>query len=616
VLVWWSLTASQPLSMPSVTHPARPGHHLKSLTSILALGLTSLLAMSAGAAAARAVPVTISPLPGTLDASAQTQISLLGAPAGELRDIRVVGSRTGSHAGRLEAYTTGDGASFLPRRPFAAGELVSVRAEVLGAGAPRVIVSHFRIAHQVHVPGGGDAVSATAATATSSPALQSFHSRPDLRPPAITVTTATPGAAPGDLFVTPSSGPGQDGPLIFDDAGQVVWFKPAPHGEVATDLQVQGYDSRPVLTWWQGNILALGFGQGEDVIYDDAYRRIGSVKAGNGFRADLHEFRITPQGTALITVFDPVRASLASVGGTHDGTVLDGVIQEIDIKTGLVMFEWHSLHRVALSDSYAEPRAERPLDYFHINSIEQAPDGDFLISARNTWAAYEISHTTGAVLWRLGGKRSSFAMGPGTRTAYQHDARLQSDGTITLFDDGAVPRVHPQSRGVRIRLDYQHKTATLVRRYEHPSPLISGSQGNLQTQPDGNALIGWGAVPVCSEFNSAGALVFDAHLQIPTQSYRAFRFPWSAQPTNAPAVAVGKGAGGAVTVYASYNGATNVASWEVLAGPTSSALTPVETVPRSGFETSIPLAAAQPYVAVRALDGGGQVLGTSPSAAS
>lgn len=562
----------------------------------------------AGAAAAVAAHVTISPLSGTLDASARTQISFLGEPAGDLHKISVVGSHTGSHSGRLEAYSTGEGASFLPTHRFAAGERVRVRAQVVVAGVARTVFSQFRIAHQVRVSGGTSAVSANVSPAQ---AVESFHSQPDLKPPRVSVTAVSPAVAPGDVFITPASGPSQSGPMIFDDSGQVVWFKPVTRGGIATNLRVQSYAGQTVLSWWQGRVLSLGFGQGEDVIYDSSYRQIAAVHAGNGYLADLHEFQITPRGTALITIFDPVRASLASVHGARDGAVLDAVIQEVDIKTGLVMFEWHSLHHVALADSYAQPRSDRPLDYFHINSIEQAPNGDLLISARNTWAAYEISHTTGAVLWRLGGRHSSFAMGPGTRTAYQHDARLQPDGTITLFDDEGAPKVQAQSRGVQIALDYQHKTATLVRSYEHSPPLLTGSQGNLQTLSNGDAFIGWGGLPYFSEFNSQGALVFDAHIAAPADSYRAYRFPWIGTPTGAPAVAVVPAADGTATVFASWNGATNVSSWQLLAGASPTELRIVGVVPRSGFETSLPVSSPQAYVAVRALDASGAVLGAS-----
>ena len=100
------------------------------------------------------------------------------------------------------------------------------------------------------------------------------------------------------------------------------------------------------------------------------------------------------------------------------------------MQTGLVRYEWHSLDHVPLSDAYVSPlpgSLKEPFDFFHVNSIDVKHDGDLLIDARNTWAAYDVDARTGQVRWRLGGRRSSFKMGPGTGTAYQHDAREQPE---------------------------------------------------------------------------------------------------------------------------------------------------------------------------------------------
>ena len=195
----------------------------------------------------------------------------------------------------------------------------------------------------------------------------------------------------------------------------------------------------------------------------------------------------------MITVYNAIDCNLSSVGGPQDGAVADTLLQEIDLKTGLVMYEWHSLDHVPLQSSYASPaptsKAE-PFDYFHINSIDIEQDGDLLIDSRNTWAAYDVDPKTGQVRWQLGGKRSSFKLGPGTGTAWQHDAREQPDGAITFFDNGAFPAVHPQSRAIELALDTNTMTATLVRRYEHQNPLVAGSQGNVQALANGT---GWSA---------------------------------------------------------------------------------------------------------------------------
>jgi Arylsulfotransferase (ASST) len=593
------------------------------LTALLGLALAAPGAQAAGSApicepttlntsATLGGSVTVSPLPGSRDASPQTQISFLGVPKGELSRISVLGSRTGAHAGRLVGYSQGDGASFVPSKPFAQGETVTVSGQLRTGTAVQPLLDSFTIAYQ-------DTLTTTPETvhAGSASEIQGFRSRPDLRPPSVTVTASSPAVAPGDEFVAPYDGPGQSGPMILDPSGGLVWFKALPKYTSATNLRVQEYASKPVLTWWQGDISVHGFGLGEGVILDGAYAQIARVRAGNGLQADLHDFQLTPQGTALITAYDPIYCNLSSVGGSADGAVTDGTFQEIDVRTGLVMLQWTSLDHVALGESYAPASTSDtafPFDFFHINSINLDQDGSLLISARNTWTAYDLNAQTGQINWQLGGKHSSFTLGPETATAWQHDPRELANGTFSIFDNGASPTVHSQSRGIVVSLESQSKTATLVSQFIHPSPILAKSQGNIQAQANGDWFVGWGEVPDFSEFSPTGQLLFDAHFPAGDQSYRDLRFAWTGTPATRPAFSVLAGHGGAGTVvYASWNGATLVASWRVLVGATTRSLKPVAQVARSGFESAIaiPAGTGGRYVTVQALDAGGRVLGTA-----
>ena len=559
--------------------------------------------------------MTVSPLSGSRDASPSTQISFLGVPASALSVLSVTGSRSGPHSGHLSAYSQGNGASFLPDRPFAEGERVTVRARLRKSSRAQTLLDVFAIATQ-------DTITTTPETIhPGAPSeIQSFHSRPDLQPPLLSVTANSTSVAAGEMFVAPYGGAGQAGPMILDQNGGLVWFKGLPRYTSATNFRVQEYAGKPVLTWWQGDISVHGFGRGEGVIADSSYTDIAHVRAGNGDQADLHDLQLTPSGTALITAYDPILCNLSSIGGPAYGAVTDGVFQEIDVKTGLVMYEWTSLDHVALSESYASFKTSStrwPYDFFHINSLNVDQDGSLLISARNTWAIYDLAPTSGQILWRLGGKLSSFKEAPGTRTAYQHDPRQLPGGLISLFDNGASPTVHPQSRGIVLSLDGQNGTATLVSQFIHSPPLIAQSQGNLQALANGDWFIGWGQEPDFSEFNAAGTLLFDAHFPVHEQSYRSFRFAWMGTPAHPPAFAFTPGAPRSGVLYASWNGATQVAAWRVLAGAHPSALKAVAEAPRTGFETSIqlPTPTPGPYLAVQALDAGGRVLGTSLSAA-
>jgi hypothetical protein len=556
--------------------------------------------------------LAVSPLPDSYDASPSTQISLLGVPPGALSSVGVSGSLTGHHSGHLKAYSQGDGASFVPSKPFRPGETVNVRGKLTSAGKTHVFAFHFvaaRLDTLQHAP---------AAHIASNPGeIQAFHSRPELKPPSLVVTARSPQSAPGEIFSTPYSGPGQSGPMIFDEAGNVVWFNPLPSGTEASNLQVQQLEGKPVLSWWQGYIPPQGFGEGEEVIVNSDYEQVDRVHAGNGFTADLHDFHITPQDTAVLTVFDPVDCNLSNVGGPSGGAVTDAIFQEIDLRTGLVRREWHSLDHVSLSDSYSTATTTStkwPFDFFHLNSIDQLPSGRTLISARNTWTLYELNTLTGQIVLRVGGKHSSVKLAGGAATAFQHDATVLANGTISVFDNGGVPNVHPQSRGLVLSVNPQTKTDTVVSEYEHSAALSSGSQGNIQQLANGNMFVGWGAEPYFSEFNSAGQLLFDGHMHGSYQSYRTYRFPWTGTPTTMPAIAaVTAHAGGPATVYASWNGATLLTSWRVLAGPSPQQLAPVATAARAGFETAITTPGPEAYVAVQALDASGAVLSVSPT---
>jgi hypothetical protein len=369
------------------------------------------------------------------------------------------------------------------------------------------------------------------------------------------------------------------------------------------NFKAQTYKGETVLTWWEG--LHTGYGQGEYVILDSSYRELARFGAGNGYQGDHHEFLITPEDTALITIYNRLPRDLVSEGDPLDGYVLDGIAQELDIETGEVLFEWHSLEHVGLDESYTNH-----FDYFHINSIEVYDEDHLLISSRSTSTVYKISRKMGEVEWRLGGKKSDFEMGPGTRTTFQHDARRQRDGTITIFDNGNVSRVD-QSRGIVVEVDEDKMSASLVREYTHPDRLLSDTQGNVQVLPNGNVLVGWGSAPFFSEFNHHGELLFHAAFPTEGETYRAFRFPWSGQPTDDPAIAAELGTEDKVTIYASWNGATEVTTWQVLAGSAPDQLEPLASAPRQGFETVITVRTTESYVGLNATNGSGKVLGTT-----
>jgi hypothetical protein len=381
----------------------------------------------------------------------------------------------------------------------------------------------------------------------------------------------------------------------------------------AFDFAVQTYQGHRVLTWWQGN---RGGADGEDVIMGRSYRVKAVVKAvGTGYSADLHDFWIAPQGTAFINAVVPVRANLSSVGGPKDGSVLDNVIQEIDIATGKQLWSWHSYGHIPLNATHHLPHGSQ-CDCFHLNSIQQLPDGNLLVSSRDTWSIYKINIKTGKIMWTLGGRYNQFKRGTGVGWAWQHDVR-RFGNTLTLFDDGAAPQEEQQSAAKVLHLEVGKKQVTLDHRYYHRPPLLASAQGSAQSLPNGNMFVGWGTEPDFSEYTRGGKQIMTGSFPLGESSYRAYRFPWSGKPTYPPALAVTTGSNGSANLWASWNGATNVASWQVLGGQScSSTLVPVTKVNRSSFETRITLNHPPACVEVQALNSQGRVLPHGKSARS
>ncbi|MFL5943821.1 MAG: arylsulfotransferase family protein [Gaiellaceae bacterium] len=450
---------------------------------------------------------------------------------------------------------------------------------------------------------------------------QHFRSRPDLKPVVMQIKTAAHGTAPGYVFLAPKMAVVQAGPMIMDNAGQVVWFHPLKLTKGVTDFRVQRYKGKPVLTWWRGRLSNVGVGDGYYVIYDTSYRPVAEVRPGKGLAGDVHEFVLSSHDTALMTIYHRKRVDLTAVGGPKSGLIWDGIVQEVDIPTGRVLFEWHSYPGVGVAESYSKPPKEQlgtkkfPYDYIHLNSIHEEPNGNLLISGRNTHTVYEVDRKTGKVLWRLGGKKSNFKLGQGVRFAWQHDARRQHDGTITIFDNGAAPPVEKFSRVLVIRADEQAKSATLIRSYKHPKNLLAPFEGNAQFLPSAHVFVGWGGWPYITEFDKSGKVLFDVyfgHGKKPGQdadTYRAYRMAWRGEPRTPPDIAVSGS-----KVYVSWNGATNVARWRLMSGDSVDGLEAGTTVKKSGFETAIPLGGDPKYVAVQALGANGRVLATSNAA--
>ncbi|WP_166970763.1 arylsulfotransferase family protein [Brevibacterium atlanticum] len=446
-----------------------------------------------------------------------------------------------------------------------------------------------------------------------------FHSRPDLGSPKVDIDS---GSFPddGDLFLAPKGQTQTDekswvGGLILDADGEPVWIR--ENEGTLWDLRVQQYQGEPVLTWWEG-LAETPHTAGEVVVLDTSYQEIARVGMGGDLpkdTSDLHETTITDDDTMFLLSYVKKQTDLSSVGGDADGWVWEGVVQEVDIATGEPLVEWHSLDDVPVDESEAELKdgegtKDKPYDYIHLNSVSEDDGGNsLLVSARNMHAVYQLDRKTADLRWVLGGKASDFEMGEGATFAWQHDAHRRADGTITLFDNHAAPRLG-DTRGLRLDVDEKDRTAEVVTEYSAPDDRSSGSQGNLQELDNGNVVVGWGSEPFVSEFSKDGKLLSDLTFT-GGSNYRAYRFDWHARPTAPPTATKSEPQTGVTRIHMSWNGATEVASWRVLSGDDVDHLAENTEVERSGFETAADITPKGSTIVVEVLDADGEPLGST-----
>ncbi len=462
----------------------------------------------------------------------------------------------------------------------------------------------------------------------------SYVTEPSLHPPKIQIEgkTDTNKLASGYILTTNfynlNYPPliGQSGPMILDDRMQPVWFQPVPEKVVAGNLSLQSFEGKPALAWWQGLITNTGATEsGEDIVVNQHYQTVARLKGVDGWKLTLHELQISGQD-AWVTATKDIPRNLSSYGGAYNGALIDSAVQEYDLQTGKLLYNWDALQHIPLSDSEASlPTNGFPWDAYHINSLQLVGGGNFLVSMRNTWAAYLVNIATGKIEWTLGGKKSSFSFGPGAAFQWQHDVRLQPGGIVTMFDDhccqltGGGTYVEPSapSRGLELKLSDSApttapvaRTAAKISQYGVGYGLASDYMGDLQPLENGNVMVGWGSSPYITELTHSGQPLLEGKLPGKNLTYRATVEPWVGLPPWKP-LGAARHTAGTTTVYASWNGATQVLSWRVMAGANVSGLAVAASAAKSGFETAIPVPQTYKIFEVQALNAGGKVIGAS-----
>jgi hypothetical protein len=492
-----------------------------------------------------------------------------------------------------------------------------------------------------------------------------FYSAGNLHPPKLKVLERKGGLANGDFLVAnlPDSGLlgkmiGEGGPIIYDNHLQPVWVLGVGTKLGAADLKVEQYQAppcvsascaQPVISWWEGMVNRFGITtEGQVFVENEHYRKVAKLQAAKPWVISLHDTSIIGHDM-WVTEYRVVKhQNLKPFGGSKNGAINDVGLQEYDLTTGKPVGKvWDALKHVPLSSSKQSASGGGVWDAYHLNSVQALADGNLVVSMRNTWAVYLINPATSKVLWTLGGKHSSFKFGKGAQFAWQHHAELVNPGStglgpselLTLFNDnceyhnGYVCLHGAPSAGLILKLNTATHKATLVARYGHKPEVKSDVLGSMQQLPNGNALVGWGSLllqkgrsvsPYFSEYTKSGKQILNVQWPGKDQTYRALyaQAPstgacsptaiscWVGTPYYPPKGAVRK-ASGKTTVYASWNGATQVAKWNVLAGPKGGKLKKVGSQSRSGFETAISLKKSYAAYQVQAVDAHGHVLSTS-----
>lgn len=469
----------------------------------------------------------------------------------------------------------------------------------------------------------------------------SFVSAPKLHPPKLStiVPTQTKKLAPGYFMVANFKNlgvnkpmVGEGGPLILDRNLRPVWFLPVGVNQFAGNLRAQTYNGKPVLTWWQGLITGTGVTtSGEDVVVNQHYQQVAKLTGQDGWIISEHEMAISGSN-AWVTAYKSVPMDLTPYGGSPNGVVLDSAVQEYNLKTGALLYTWDALNpggtpNVPLTQSQTHPTPGVPWDAYHINSIQLTGGGTFLVSLRNTWSAYLVNRSTNAIEWTLSGNPtlSSFTLPANAAFEWQHDVELHNGNVISVFDDACceivglnangTTKLGPPSgpsRALVLKLNLTAHTGSFVSQYLRAKGVSFDTVflGNTDLLGDGNVAVGWGNQPYFSEFSKSGKLLLYGAWPIPDISYRTYVQNWVGIPYFPPSGAV-RTSRGKATVYASWDGDTQVTGWRVLAGSNAKTLKAVATASKTGFETTIPLTSTYRAYKVQALDGKGHVLRTS-----
>ncbi|MEA3334718.1 MAG: aryl-sulfate sulfotransferase [Chloroflexota bacterium] len=541
----------------------------------------------------------LSPRPGAMLVSRETTISVRhGDPIAGRTVIDGLFQVEGAKSGLLDGETilADDGRTviFAPDKPFSPGERVSVTLRSglrtiygervhglswrFSVSAKRMTEPNDRLMEDLilsELP--GEQLEVERMPVSASPA----HVTLPADFPNISVTVPASNTAEGLILVSHMTfrfWEDRTFLLILDDQGEPVYYKASTPGKMLWDFQKQ---PNGMLSYYD-QVTHLHHVMNAD------YQEVGTYRPGNGYWGDFHDFWLSPGGDSMYLIYDEQQIDMSQIvpGGVPTATVIGLIVQELDPSRNVV-FEWRSWDHFNITDTTVSLTAPT-IRYVHGNALERDLDGNILISSRNLDEITKIDRQTGEMIWRFGGKNNQFTVLNDHRPfSHQHDIVVLPNGHYTLFDNGN-DLDPPYSRGLEYELDEAARTARVVDSYRHTPDIFAMGMGSTRRLPNGNLIIGWGAnLTVLTEFRPDGSTALEMMFDRAT-SYRAQRVPWQGWPTWSPTL-VNLPAGSGSTLYVSWNGATEIASYRVDAGLSANPDTfvPVGLVDKSGFETEI-----------------------------
>lgn len=424
--------------------------------------------------------------------------------------------------------------------------------------------------------------------------------------------------------------PGQTGPHIYDQNGELVWSGAHLFDDRPTfDFRVASWNDSQYLTFIAGEDLReYDFPGGSGVVLDNSYRFVQNVdeRTGRGVM-NMHEFNIIDDGRRALMITFGSKFVDVDLGDDAPRKMFVGNngFSEVDTSTGLPVFSWWALDHIHPSESTVDHPSEpghvgSAWDFFHMNSVDKIAGGDYLISARFTNTIYKISGKDGSIIWRLGGRHSDFKL-DGFNFSSQHDARWRSGNdttTVLTFlnnhSDGILRTANTTS-AMKVLLDMTTMTASLINEWKRPDDQLTKLRGNAQRLENNHMFVGWSENTYISEYNAEGSLIMEAQMASHRfNTYRAYKMNFTAYPSEpivAKAFVYGASPQTATTVcYVSWNGATEVAEWKFW-GSIKAMPVNLGTSSRTGFETVFMASGIATNVQAEAIDVHGNSLGKS-----